>query len=164
MSDENIIRMNISIPKFLKEEWEIYAKKEGLSISGLIRLSVNEYLKKEKKESNIPNNNQDSINNLQKQLEQKLETKLNQFSEMFKKLTPITDMEDDLKLKLKTQIMAILGDNPSGIEPKKIAKYIGFDRAVTNDLIKDMSEMGLVDVRKGLIIKKDSSITDDEED
>lgn len=151
MSDDIVIRMNVSIRKKFKEEWEKFADNEGISISELIRLSTNEYIKQKKRESNPPIATGDSLSKIEKQLESKLEEKMNSFSEMFKKLVPSLEINEEKKDQLKVQITSILEDHKEGFEPKRLAQYCGIDRRTMSDLIAELQGIGIVEVKKGLV-------------
>lgn len=153
MGEETSIRINITIPKLMKENWEIFAEKIGQSLSSLIRLSVNEYIKRDKRDSMPIATNQEMITQQKHELESHIENKLNEFSSVLKTLTPIKISESD-KDRIKSQIISILTDFPNGMEPKKLSAYCGVDREIIGDMLKEFSELGLTYMKRNFVVLK----------
>jgi hypothetical protein len=150
---EESMRINITIPKNMKEDWEKFAEAIGTSISGLVRLSVIDYKKRYIKESTPITTNQDLITKQKQDLEAQINTRLDEFNKVLKQITP-AKITEDTKDRLKAQITLILTDFPNGLEPKKLAAYCGIDRELMGDMLKEFNELGLTVMKRNLVVLK----------
>jgi metal-responsive CopG/Arc/MetJ family transcriptional regulator len=145
-------RINISVQPEMKKEWDDFAKKEGMTTAAMIRLAVQQYMKKEKLAT--PDSQQDVVNKMKQGIEAKLNEKIAEMQALFKQLPQMgqaSEMEESKKDRLKTQVIGILEDHSSGVEPKVLSKYCGIPRIEMNDLIAEMQTLGIVQIEKGKI-------------
>lgn len=152
-NDSRLPRINISLPQTMKEEWDAFAAQIGQTTAAMIRLAVQNYMRQERKmNQEVPN---DPIAKKLQSLETRLNEKLNEFQTLFSRLPPIANITEETKDRLKSQVISLLEDYPSGIEPKNLAKYCGIDRKEMNDLIAEMQGLGVVKIEKGIIKQGD---------
>jgi CRP-like cAMP-binding protein len=146
-SENNLPRINISISPELKVEWDTFAKESNMSTASLIRLSVQDYMKRERKTR--PESQQDSMTQRIQGLEKQLNEKMNEIQSLFKQLPKSSNIPEDDKDRIKTQVIALLEDHPAGIEPKLLSKYCVVDREEMNLILEEMQEYSAIKMDKG---------------
>lgn len=145
-------RYNFLLSDIELKKWQNFSKEYGLSMSSLIRLSVNEYIKKKEKENAI-NQIEQGNNNAKKDLKEKIdsmEVKLGNFVDKF-------DAKEELKTnfekrdRLKAQTIAILKKFPNGLTNNELADLLALDKIEVSSFLLFMSDESLIDKKKGIV-------------
>ncbi len=147
MSDKNkIVRVNFTMPLFLKEEWDEFAKNTlNSSTSQMVRNAVRDYRNKYK-ELERPTSNL-SLELLEMKM-QKMKESIGQDMLEFKKLMKVEKNEKDGIDEAKDSILEIL-EKLQPIKTKPIAKMIRMNPSDVLDILESMQlEYKLIKITK----------------
>lgn len=143
MTDNGSIRVNISMYPNEKETYEKVAKAENLTLSGLIRAAMKEYMKKPKgmvgaSSAAGPDPLEDIIAGLDARITD-IDAKLD---EKFAEFTPKLDLSAEHEQKVKI-IKAII-KNSKGIETGKIVECVPWDREAVTEVVLELQKLGSI--------------------
>jgi hypothetical protein len=133
MSDNK--RFMITLSPETKAKWEAYATKLDMSLSSLIRVAVNAYIKDEERDSSV---NMDSMVILKE-----LQIMRKEYSDKFALLQPEPKVSKDDD-EVRAQILGLLEDHKEGLTPAKLSQYSRIKREILLDYLKDLQDKNLI--------------------
>jgi hypothetical protein len=145
-------RYNFLLSQMELEKWQTFSKDYGLSMSSLIRLSVNDYIKKKEKENAINQIEQGNINT-QRDRDEKMDRVESKINNIESKLVAEEEAKKNFEQRdrLKAQTMAILKKFPNGLTNKELSELLALDRIELNNFLLYLSDSSLINKKKGIV-------------
>jgi hypothetical protein len=149
-SDYNYQRISLMVSPELKHEWDHYAASQNQTLSSVIREAMRLLMKMNQVENSSFENLDHKIDDMRSSLEEKLAF----YSAQFNTLPKQAEIEEVNKDQLKIKILDALDHNPQGLKPKILASKCNVDDGKLFQILSELQSYGLVQTKKGLIIKE----------
>ena len=143
MTETETKRYNVSLPEKEKEKYDAFAASENLSFSGLVRVAIKEYMRKQQSQS-VPAIANNGIASAIEVIETRLEKRFETLENTMNKFTPAPPADaatHDQQLKI---IFANIKSHPEGIETGALVECLPWDRATVTALCLELRAGGKI--------------------